>query len=88
MKIIKEIYNDGKEKSNSFELKIKVPTMGVPECMASTGGYKDADDIIYTSFHCSLEEAEETLDRFMVSLSKYFNKCKNDFEVEENRDEC
>ena len=87
MTIKKKLHDDKKEKHNSIELTIYVPSMPVPKCMAEVGGYSTNEITEYHSHHASFDEAESVFKEFMRFASGYYNKHKDDFHVEDISDE-
>ena len=87
MIIKKKLYNDRKEKHNSIELTIYVPSMPVPKCMAEVGGYSTNEVTEYRSYHASFEEANDASKEFMRFISRYYNNHKDDFHIEDISDE-
>lgn len=81
MNIKKIIYDDKKEKFNSIELTIIVPTMEVPKEIKVCGGFVEHDEVFYKSYHETTDEANRAFDGFLEALSKYYNTHKSTFEV-------
>lgn len=81
MTISKKIINDKKEKHNSFELIISVPTMRAPDFFIQDGGFVEDENTIYTSFYSSEEDANKAFDSFLTHLSAHFKRSVSSFKI-------
>lgn len=84
MKITRRIHNDKKEKYNSFELTIGVPTISqIDICSNNLYGYSSVDSVEYVYYFGSTEEVEEGFKRFLQILAKEYNRHTSTFIVED-----
>ena len=82
MVITKSIKDDKKEKHNSVELTINVPTMSMVELPAILqGGYSDSDTTAYTFYFEDIRTAEIGFQVFLDILGKEYSRRPREFDV-------
>ena len=84
MIIQKNITNDYKEKNNSIELRIYVPTIDLNiDDFKFVNKYSEQDSVMYYFDTDTLEHAEEIFSKFIEHLSKIYNRSLDYFKIEE-----
>lgn len=82
MDIMYQSYDDKKEKFQSVEIYIKVPSMvsGDKEFSHKT------DDVVYTFYTRNILEVDSIVTNFKHELSSWFNKHRSEFNMVEVKD--
>lgn len=84
MIIKKQIIDDGKEKYNSIEVRLYVPTINMKEISGfeSTNSFCSDSEVQYYFDTDTLENADMLIQKFIIHLAKLYNKNINYFEIQ------